>query len=388
VLQAAEAGVDIVDLAVSSMSGSTSQPNLNSVVAALEGHERDTDLNLQTLNEFSDYWEEVLRFYQPFYGAPRAGSGKVYDHEMPGGQYTNLKEQARALGLGERWPEVARAYSEVNDLFGDIVKVTPSSKVVGDMALFLVSRGIKSADVTKLAPGAVDFPESVSGMLAGDLGQPPGGWPADLQKVVLVDRKATTQRPGELAPPVDLDAKLAEFGTTDDLYSHLMYPKVFADFQKSRAEYDNLAVLPTPAFFYGMQPGEEISVEIDPGKVLFIKLLSIGEPNEEGQCKLFFELNGMPREAVVRDRSLAVTKKARPKGDSSNPKHAIAQMPGMVTEITTSVGAQVSKGDKLITLEAMKMLTSVAAKSDGVVKEVLVSEGESVDEDDLLVRLE
>ncbi len=388
ILQAAEAGVDIVDLAVSSMSGSTSQPNLNSVVAALEGHERDTGLNLQTLNEFSDYWEEVLRFYQPFYGAPRAGSGKVYDHEMPGGQYTNLKEQARALGLGERWPEVARCYSEVNDLFGDIVKVTPSSKVVGDMALFLVSRGIKAADVTRLAPGAIDFPESVIGMLAGDLGQPPGGWPPELQRVVLVDREATTQRPGALAPPVDLEAKLAEFGSEDNLYSHLMYPKVFADFQKSRAEYDDLAVLPSPAFFYGMQPGEEISVEIDPGKVLFIKLLSIGEPNEEGQRKLFFELNGMPREAVIRDRSLAVTKKARPKGDASDPKHAIAQMPGMVTEITTSVGTRVSKGDKLVTLEAMKMLTSIGAGTDGVIKEVLVSEGDSVDTDDLLVRLE
>lgn len=388
VLQAAEAGVDIADLALASMSGSTSQPNLNSIVAALEGHERDTGLNLRTLNEFSDYWEEVLEFYHPFLSAPRAGSGEVYDHEMPGGQYTNLKEQSRALGLGARWPEVAKCYAEVNQLFGDIVKVTPSSKVVGDMAIFLVTRGIKPADVPNLVPGALDFPESVIDMLAGGLGQPPGGWPAELQKVVLNKRQATTKRPGELADPIDLDAKRKDFASDDELYSHLMYPQVFADFQKSREEFDQLSGLPTPGFFYGMQVGEEISVEIDPGKVLFIKLLSISEPSFDGLRTLFYELNGMPREAIVTDRSLKIETKTRAKGDSNNPTHAVAPMPGMITEVNTSVGAKVAAGDKLITLEAMKMLTSVCASQDGVVKEVLASKGDSVSADDLLVRLE
>lgn len=389
VLQACEAGVDIADLAIASMSGSTSQPNLNSVVAALAGHERDPGLNLNALNEFSDYWEEVLDFYEPFLSAPRAGSAEVYDHEMPGGQFTNLKEQSASLGLGRRWPEVAKCYAEVNKLFGDIVKVTPSSKVVGDMAIFLVTRGIKPADVPNLEPGALDFPESVIDMLSGGLGQPPGGWPEAVQKVVLgPNRTATTKRPGDLAAPVDLDKLSKTYRTEDALYSHLMYPKVFSDFEKSRAEFDDLSAMPTPAFFYGMQVGEEISVEIDPGKVLFIKLLSISEPSKDGVRTLFYELNGMPREATVVDKSLAVETKTNVKGDSNDPTHAVAPMPGMVSEINTSVGAKVSEGDKLVTLEAMKMLTSVCANQDGVVKEVLVGEGDSVDADDLLVRLE
>lgn len=395
VLKASEAGVDIVDLAISSMSGSTSQPNLNSIVAALDGDERDTNLDLQALNEFSDYWEEVLEYYQPFQSAPRAGSAEVYEHEMPGGQFTNLKEQAAALGLGHRWPEVAKCYAEVNQLFGDIVKVTPSSKVVGDMAIFLITRGIKPPAVPSLEPGSLDFPESVIDMLAGGLGQPDGGWPKDLQKVVLNNRKATTKRPGEIAAKVDLDEVKAEVAkalerpaTDDDLYSHLMYPQVFADFEQSRREFDDLGVLPTTAYFYGLKVSEEISVEIDPGKVLFIKLIGIGEPSTEGVRTLFYELNGMPREAQVVDRSLAIESSSRAKGDPNDPTHAVAPMPGMVTEVDAIVGAKVKEGDKLVTLEAMKMLTSVCANQDGVVKEVLVVKGDPVESDDLLVRLE
>ena len=395
VLQASEAGVDIVDLAISSMSGSTSQPNLNSIVAALEGTDRDTGLDSRALNEFSDYWEEVLEYYRPFLSAPRAGSAEVYEHEMPGGQFTNLKEQSNALGLGARWPEVAQCYAEVNQLFGDIVKVTPSSKVVGDMAIFLVTRGIKPADVPELEPGSVDFPESVIDMLAGGLGQPDGGWPEKLQKAVLGNRKATTKRPGELAPKIDLDDVRAEVEkkirrkpTEDDLFSYLMYPQVYTDFENSRKEFDELSGLPTTAFFYGLEPGQEISVEIDPGKVLFIKLINIGEPNANGVQTLFYELNGMPREATVVNNSEAKETVSRAKGDSADSTHAIAPLPGMVTEVDATVGAKVSEGDKLVTLEAMKMLTSVCANQDGVVKDVLVSVGEAVEADDLLVRLE
>ncbi len=395
VLSASKAGIDIVDLAISSMSGSTSQPNLNSVAAALAGSDRDPGLDFDSLNEFSDYWEHVLEFYQPFNSAPRSGTAEVYEHEMPGGQYTNLREQANAMGIGHRWREIARTYAEVNQLFGDIVKVTPSSKVVGDMCMFLVTRNLKASDVPKMKPGSVDFPESVIDMLAGGLGQPDGGWPADVQKVVLGNRKPTTKRPGELAEPIDLEATRAELteslgrpATDDDLYSHLMYPQVFKEFSEFRAKYDDLSSLPTPAFFYGIHIGEEIEIEIDTGKILIIKLISIGEADSAGRRALFYELNGMPRESIVTDNSLkSVSTAARKKGNTNDPSQACAPMPGMVTGVAVSIGQQVKEGDKLVTLEAMKMLTTVSAGADGTVSEVLVIKGDAVDSDDLLVTI-
>ena len=395
VLAACKAGVDIVDLAMASLSGSTSQPNLNSVCSAIAGTERDPGLDFDALNEISDYWEEVLAQYKPFDTSPRSGTAEVYEHEMPGGQYTNLREQANAMGLGHRWREISRTYADVNQLFGDIVKVTPSSKVVGDMAMFLITRGIKAADVPKLKPGSIDWPESVIDMLAGGLGQPDGGWPAEVQAVVLGNKPSTTCRPGELAEPVDLEATRAEVAkqlgrpaSDDDLYSHLMYPQVFADFTAFRGNYDDLSGLATPAFFYGLQVGEEVEVEIDPGKTLFVKLLSLGEADDAGGRTLFFELNGMPRESVILDKSLVATSKAaRLKGDTGDPNQACAPMPGMVTEIAVSPGQEVKAGDKLLVLEAMKMLTTVSASADGVVKELLVKKGDQVDSDDLLLRL-
>jgi len=394
-IAASKAGVDIVDLAIASMSGSTSQPNMNSICAALASTERDPGLDFDSLNEFSDYWEEVLGFYKPFDSAPRAGTAEVYEHEMPGGQYTNLREQANSMGLGQRWREIARTYAEVNQLFGDIVKVTPSSKVVGDMCMFLVTRGIKAADVTKIKPGSIDFPESVIDMLAGGLGQPDGGWPAEVQRVVLGNRKPTTKRPGELAEPIDLDAtrtelskKLNRPASEDDLYSHLMYPQVFADFCAFRAKYDDLSGLPTSAFFYGLHIGEEIEIEIDTGKTLIIKLISIGEADSAGRRALFYELNGMPRESMVLDNSLkSVSKASRVKGDPADPAQSCAPMPGMVTEVAVSIGQTVKAGEKLVILEAMKMLTIVSASADGVVAEVLVKKGDQVDSDDLLAKL-
>ena len=396
VLSAADAGVDIADLAIASMSGSTSQPNLNSVCAALRGHERDPGIDLDALNEMSDYWEEVLGFYTPFNTAPRAGSAEVYFHEMPGGQFTNLKEQANAMGLGHRWPEIARTYAEVNQLFGDIIKVTPSSKVVGDMCMYLITRGIRPQDVPGLAPGSHDFPESVIDMLSGGLGQPDGGWPKDVQKVVLGDRVATTKRPGELAAPVDLEAtradlakKLGRAANDDDLYSHLMYPQVSADFDQFMTSYGEVSGLPTPAFFYGLSIGEEIEVQIDHGKLLFIKLIGIGEADDEGRRNVFYELNGMPRESQILDKSLApknaVTKA---KGDAKDPLQVVAPMPGMVTDLAVGVGTRVKAGDPIISLEAMKMLTTISANIDGTVTEILVKKGDSVSTDDLLARLE
>ncbi|MFM2196605.1 MAG: hypothetical protein RLZZ505_37 [Verrucomicrobiota bacterium] len=399
VIAASRAGVDIADLAIASMSGSTSQPNLNSVVAALKSSPQDTGLDLDALNDISDYWEHVLGFYKPFDSAPRAGTAEVYEHEMPGGQYTNLREQANAMALGHRWREIARTYADVNQLFGDIIKVTPSSKVVGDMCMFLVTRGIKAADVTKIKPGSIDFPESVIDMLSGGLGQPDGGWPADVQKVVLgPNHKITTKRPGELAEPVDLDevakslniqSPIINNQSADAIYSHLMYPAVYKEFQAVRERYDDLSKLPTTAFFYGLQIGEEIEVEIDPGKILIIKLISIGEADSDGQRTLFYELNGMPRESIVTDKALTSTATAtRRKGDPNDPSQVCAPLPGMVTEIAISPGTEVKAGDKLVVIEAMKMLTTVSAPVDGIVKEIVVKKGIQIDSDDLLVILE
>ncbi|MGJ8633731.1 MAG: pyruvate carboxylase [Luteolibacter sp.] len=397
VIAATRAGVDIADLAIASMSGSTSQPNLNSVCAALSDSDSDPGLDYDSLNEISDYWEQVLSYYKPFDSAPRAGTAEVYEHEMPGGQYTNLREQANSMGLGHRWREIARTYAEVNQLFGDIVKVTPSSKVVGDMCMFLVTRNLKASDVKDIKPGSIDFPESVIDMLSGGLGQPDGGWPVDVQSVVLgPNRQATTKRPGELASPVDLEetkAKISEKigrpATDDDLFSQLMYPKVYDDFQATRAKYDDLSNLPSTAFFYGLQVGEEIEVEIDPGKILIVKLISIGEPDLEGRRTLFYEMNGMPRESIIVDQKLASTSSsARVKGDPSDPKQVCAPLPGMITEVAITPGQEVIAGEKLIVIEAMKMLTTVSAPIAGTVKEIHLKQGTQADSDDLLVTFE
>lgn len=390
IMAAADAGVDIADMALASMSGSTSQPNLNSVCAAMHGHDRDPGLDIETLNEISDYWEEILAHYEPFYSAPRSGTAEVYLHEMPGGQYTNLKEQANAMGLGHRWQEIAHTYADVNQLFGDIVKVTPSSKVVGDMTMLLVTQGLKADNLLEDDAPTLDFPESVIDMLGGGLGQPDGGWPKEIQKRVLGGKTPVTVRPGELAAPIELEEVRAELGentSNDDLYSHLMYPQVFADYQSTLADFDRLTVLPTPAFFYGLSVGEEIHVNIAPGKTLFIKLLNIGEADDEGRRTLFYELNGMPRECVVVDKALGKETAANAKADPGNPNHVGAPLPGMVSEVAVKPGDTVKEGDRLVVLEAMKMLTTVSAPADGTVSEVILQKGKSADTGDLLVTL-
>ncbi|MSU57101.1 MAG: pyruvate carboxylase [Pedosphaera sp.] len=394
VLAASEAGVDIADLAIASMSGSTSQPNLNSIVAALQFSKRDTGLDLDALNEFADYWEHVRGFYAPFDTAPRAGSAEVYLHEMPGGQFTNLKEQAAGMGLGHRWPEIARTYAEVNQLFGDIVKVTPSSKVVGDMTMFLITRGIKTADVLNLEPGSMPFPESVIDMLAGGLGKPMGGWPKKLQHIVLGKRKPLRGRPGASLKPLnfkkiehDLAAKLKHEPSHDDVFSHIMYPEVFADFAKKARDFGDLSVLPTPAFFYGLKVGQEISVEIEEGKTLFVRLVNLSPVDQEAKRNVTFELNGMPRQLSIPDRSATPKVKARTKADPAVATQIGAPIPGLVSALPVSVGTKVAKGDKLFTLEAMKMQTTIYAPCDGVVSEILVQVGETVESKDLLMKL-
>ncbi|MES2696547.1 MAG: biotin/lipoyl-containing protein, partial [Verrucomicrobiota bacterium] len=404
VLRAADAGVDVVDLALASMSGSTSQPNLNSVVAALQNTPRDTQLDVGTLNEFSDYWETVREYYRPFDTAPKAGSAEVYLHEMPGGQYTNLKEQAASMGVAQRWPEIARTYAEVNQLFGDIVKVTPSSKVVGDMALFLFSKGIKPVDVVNLEPGTTAFPESVIDMMMGGLGWPEGGWPERVSLVVLGEKRHkearakytqdTKKKASASAAPIDLDKTRAELAeklkrpvTDDDLYSHLMYPQVFADFAKHVATYSDVSVLPTPAFFYGLKPGEEISVSIEQGKVLIIRLISIGQPDKEGRRAISYELNGIGRETFILDKTVSPKTKARPKADLNDLTQVPAPIPGLVAQLNVSVGGKVKKGDKLLMMEAMKMQNTVYAPCDGVIAELNVALGDTVEAKDLLIKI-
>lgn len=401
ILNASEAGVDIVDLAMSSMSGSTSQPNLNSVVAALQHSPRDTRLDLAALGEFSDYWEKVREQYEPFDTAPKTGSAEVYLHEMPGGQYTNLKEQAASMGVSHRWPEIARIYAEVNQLFGDIVKVTPSSKVVGDMALFLFSRGIKPADVVNLEPGTTSFPESVLDMLSGGLGWPEGGFPDAVQRVVLGEKRAKEARlafaegeVGNKAPPINFDKLRKELGeklkrdpTEEDIYSYLMYPAVFLEFERHRREFGDVSVLPTPAFFYGLRLGEEITVEIEAGKTLIIRLVNISEPDKDARRTVTYELNGITRETYIADKKVAPQTKSRVKADHADPLQLGAPIPGLISSIAVSVGQKVSKGDKLLMMEAMKMQTTVYAPADGVIAELPVAVGDTVASKDLLVRL-
>jgi pyruvate carboxylase len=407
VLRAAEAGADVVDLAIASMSGSTSQPNLNSVVAALQHTPRDTRIDLTTSNEFSDYWEKVREFYAPFDIAPKTGSAEVYLHEMPGGQYTNLKEQAASMGVLHRWPEIARLYAEVNQLFGDIVKVTPSSKVVGDMALFLFSRGIRAQDVVNLEPGMTPFPESVIGMLSGDLGWPTGGWPEPVWPVILgekrfkdakaryelASRKGLAANEGGIAPVdlakvrADLSVKLKRTVSDDDLFSSLMYPEVFLAFDKHRQDFSDVSVLPTPAFFYGLQHRQEIGVTIEQGKTLIIRLVNVGEAEKDGRRTVTVELNGMTRETFIADKQLAPKARLRPKADLKNPAQVPAPIPGLIASIAVSVGHKVSKGDKLLMLEAMKMQTTISAPIDGVVEEIHVALNDTVESKDLLLSL-
>ncbi|MBI1357188.1 MAG: pyruvate carboxylase [Acidobacteria bacterium] len=395
-LKAAEAGVDIVDGAVSTMSGSTSQPNLNSMVASLAHTERDPGLDQDALSDCARYWETVRTYYLPFDNAPRHGSADIYRHEIPGGQFTNLQQQANAMGLGHRWPEVETMYAEVNQLFGDIVKVTPSSKVVGDMALFLLAKGMTCDEVRALpADHGVAFPDSVRDMFAGSLGAPPDGWPAEVQKILLRGEKPRPGRWGATLPPADFEAiakelqqKIEREPTHDEVLSYVLYPQVFLDYAGKRRDFADVSVLTTPVFFYGMEPGEETVVEIEPGKSLIIKFLAVGDPHEDGTRVVFYELNGQPRQVSVRDRSLKVEDKARRKARANEHGEVGAPTPGLITGLFVELGAQVKKNEKLLSLEAMKMQSTIYAPIAGKVTEILVKPGDQVEAKDLLAVIE
>lgn len=395
ILAASEAGVDAVDCAMDAFSGNTSQATLGSVVEALRHTDRDTGLSMRAVREISDYWEEVRKHYAAFETGMQAPSSEVYLHEMPGGQFTNLKAQAASLGLDDRWPEVARTYADVNQMFGDIVKVTPSSKVVGDMALMMVSQGLTRAQVEDPEVD-VSFPDSVVDMMRGNLGQPPGGFPDRIVKKVLKGEEPMTERPGKHLAPVDLEATRKELSEEldgmriddDDLCGYLMYPKVFLDYMGRHRQYGPVRTLPTRTFFYGMEPGEEISAEIDPGKTLEIRMQATSDTNEDGEVKVFFELNGQPRVIRVADRVVKASAAQRPKAEAGNENHVGAPMPGVVASVGAVAGAKVAKGDLLLTIEAMKMETGIHAERAAVIKAVHVQPGTQIDAKDLLVELE
>ncbi len=395
ILAAADAGVDAVDAAMDAFSGGTSQPCLGSIVEALRHTDRDTGLDIEAVRQLSDYWEAVRVQYAAFEAGLKAPASEVYLHEMPGGQFTNLKAQARSMGLEERWHEVAEMYAEVNRMFGDIVKVTPSSKVVGDMALVMVAQGLTRAQVEDPAV-EVAFPESVVEMFEGGLGQPPGGWPKALQAKILKGKAPFTDRPGAVMPPADLAAlrkklegELPGIAIDDeDFNGYLMYPKVFLDYARRHAEYGPVRTLPTPVYFYGMEPGQEISVEIDPGKTLEIRFQTVGETNADGEVRVFFELNGQPRTARVPNRKAQASAPRRPKAEAGNPAHVAAPMPGVIASIAVKEGQPVNPGDLLLSIEAMKMETGLHAEKAGVVKALHVTPGAQVDAKDLLVELD
>ena len=393
ILNGAEAGLDIADVASAPMSGGTSQVNMNAIVEALRNTDRDTGLSSSALDSIARYWEQVRGYYKPFETVMLPATADLYDHEMPGGQYTNLYQQAKALGLADRWPEVCRLYADVNRLFGDIVKVTPSSKSVGDMALFLVANNLPTEAILDESRDLA-FPESVLDLVGGRMGQPPGGFPEKVQKRIMRDKPIVTVRPGALLKAVDLkeaaakvQAILKREPSDLEVQSWLMYPKVFEELAAHQAKYSDTSRLPTPVYFYGLAPGEEIAVDIEAGKRLIIKFLTIGELHPDGQRTVFFELNGQPREVTVIDKSAEVKGAASIKADPANPNHIAASMPGMVVTVAVRAGDNVAKGQKLLTLEAMKMATNLTADRDGKIAQVLVKPGTQVAAGDLLLTL-
>ncbi len=393
-LMAAKAGVDIVDLALSSMAGLTAQPSMEAVIAALKASEREPQVTLDQATAISAYWERVRDFYAPFESGLKGPTGELYFHEIPGGQYSNLKPRAIQLGLGDRWEELKATYTLVNEMLGDIIKVTPSSKVVADLALFMLRNNLTEEDLYQQGE-SLSFPQSVVDYFKGMIGQPYGGFNEKLQQVVLKGETPITCRPGELLPPADFEGKKTELReflgrepTDRDILSAFLYPGVYEDFLEHQKTYSDISVMKTPLFLYGLELGQEDSVDIEEGKTLVIKLNAVGELLPDGTRVIHFELNGQPREVRVRDLSVQVEEVQRPKAEPSNPHHIAAPMPGKVVKLLVEPGAQVKKGETVLVVEAMKVETAVAAPEEGKVQEIMVSRGDAVEPGDLLAVLE
>lgn len=392
--KAIEAGVDIVDVAIEAMSGMTSQPSANGLHYALEYQERSSDLRLSSLESLNRYWSSVRKYYAPFESGLLTSNSEIYKYEMPGGQYSNLQQQASAVGLGHCFEEVKEMYRRVNQMFGDIVKVTPSSKVIGDMTLYMVQNDLTEDDVYEKGYN-LDFPDSVISFFEGELGQPYQGFPKELQNIVLKGKTPLKERPGKHLKPVDfmeiketLEQKKLGDISKEDILSYALYPKVFLDYRQFCGTFGDVSVLDTPVFFYGLNLGEEIAVEIEEGKTLIVKLISIGEAQPDGTRIVFFELNGQPREVVVLDRSVQKTADTRPKADKSNASHLGATMPGTVLKVLVDKGEKVKKGDSLMITEAMKMETTLQSPVDGIIKNIHVKENDVIQNGDLLIEVE
>jgi pyruvate carboxylase len=390
-LKAIDAGVDVIDVALASMSGLTSQPNFNSIAAFMQGHEREQPLNLRSLNEYSTYWEDVREYYYPFESGLKAGTAEVYEHEIPGGQYSNLRPQATALGLADKFEEVKKNYAVVNRMFGHLVKVTPSSKVVGDMAIFMASNNLSEQDIYERGH-TLSFPESVVSLMKGELGQAPGGFPDKLQEIVLKGQEPFSDRPNAHLEPVDFEKSFADFQQKFndvsflDFLSYELYPKVFEDYHKIREQYGNLIYVPTKAFFYGLKPNEDILVGIDEGKNIIVKLLYVSEPDETGHRLVSFELNGQTRRIRVRDEKQVVSKPVHRKAEAD---HEIgAPLQGRIAKVLVSEGDEVKENQSLFVIEAMKMETTISSPFGGRVKKVHLNDGTMVEQDDLVVELE
>lgn len=397
-LKAIEAGVDVVDVALGGLSGLTSQPNFNAVVEMMKYHERSHEFDMAKLNQFSNFWEDTREMYYPFESGLKAGTAEVFHHEIPGGQYSNLRPQAEALGLGDRFDEVKKMYSQVNDMFGEIPKVTPSSKVVGDMAIFMVTNNLTPEDVMSRGK-ELSFPESVISFFMGDLGQPTGGFPKQLQKIILKDRKPYTDRPNAHLKPIDFDKEYKAFknkyqkGFTraiemEDFLSYTLYPKVFDKAHENYKNYGNVALIPTKNFFYGMKLREETLITLEPGKTLIVKLLSVGIPNDEGKRIVFFKVNGENRYVEVLDKSLNIKKQENLKIDPENSNQIGAPLQGSLYKVLVKKGQSVKENDPLFVIEAMKMETTVTAHKSGKIKSISLDEGSMVKQDDLVVTFE
>ena len=390
-LKAIEAGVDIVDVALSSMSGLTSQPNFNVLAEALKGTERYREYDINLLNSYSNYWENVREYYYPFESDLRSSTAEVYQHEIPGGQYSNLKPQAYSLGLAERMDDIKQAYKDANELFGDIVKVTPSSKVVGDLAMFMVNSRLTKKDILENGQ-LISFPDSVKGMLKGELGQPDGGWPKEFQKLVLKEEKPFTDLPNKHLKPVDFEAEMLEFKkkfkadlSLTEFLSYKFYPKVFEEYFKNKQKWGDVSVLPSTVFFYGLKPNEEILVNLARGKTLLIKFLYKTEPDENGYRSVYFKLNGQTRAIEIKDN--AVKTETTQKQKAAGEKQIGVPLPGLVSKIWIKQGDTIKPAQPLFTIEAMKMENTVVANGAGVVAQVNLSEGTLVELNDLIITL-
>src|SRR5690606_15253556 len=353
----------------------------------------DTD----KLAEYSNYWETIRNYYYPFESGLKAGTGEVYKHEIPGGQYSNLKGQAIALGLENKFPEITKMYGEVNEMFGDVIKVTPSSKVVGDMAQYMISNGLTVRDV-KEKGDSISFPQSVIGFFKGDLGQPVGGFPKALQKAVLKDEKPYSERPNAHLEPIDFDKEFKSFKRKfskgmgrelmlTDFLSYKLYPKVFTDAYNHHVKYGNVMNIPTKNFFYGMEVGEEIMVELDRGKNVLVSLMLKGEPDESGNVSIFFKINGQLRNVIVKDTSVKVTKVENVRADPNDPKQIAAPLQGLLSNVLVKKGQEIKKNQPLFVIEAMKMETTVTANEEGVVERIQLEAGSLVNPDDLVLIL-